>query len=132
LTLIATYALTDTEITLDNRGNQGNRLANVPLHSGSLWANYEFYKGPLSGLGLGMGVYLVDEREGNNEDTIKLPGYGRLDAFAAYKFTLGPTRLTAQVNVNNLTDETYHTTTGFGVNYFGAPRSVLGSIRIEF
>lgn len=134
LSLIATYALTDTEITQDNSGNQGHRLANVPYHSGSLGANYEFYNGPLRGLGLGMGVYLVDEREGNNENTFKLPGYGRLDAFAAYKFTLGPTRLTAQINVNNLTDETYYSTADpFGpLAFFGAPRSVLGSIRMEF
>lgn len=134
LSLIATYALTDSEITKDDFGNQGNRFFNIPEHAGSLWAKYEFHNAPLSGLSLGAGVFLVGQRECDNTNTCELPGYGRVDAFAAYKWTLGPTRLTAQLNVNNLIDKTYFESGGYGFRQAipGAPRSFFGLVRVEF
>ncbi len=133
LSLIATYSLTDSEITKDTFGNQGNRFFNIPEHAGSFWAKYDFHEAPLTGLSLGAGIFLVGQRECDNENTCELPGYGRVDAFAAYKWTLGPTRLTAQLNVNNLLDKTYFESSGYGGQGFpGAPRSFFGLVRVEF
>ncbi|WP_041350774.1 TonB-dependent receptor domain-containing protein [Nitrosococcus watsonii] len=39
--LIGSYAYTATEVLKDDDGNQGNRLPNVPKHSGSVWTTYE-------------------------------------------------------------------------------------------
>ncbi|HNS59350.1 MAG TPA: TonB-dependent receptor, partial [Nitrosomonas europaea] len=68
-----------------------------------------------------------------------LPGYVRLDALAAYRMKLGPTRLTAQVNIRNLLDKRYYESTDPFVNapprvgiYPGAPLTILGSLRLEY
>jgi iron complex outermembrane receptor protein len=42
ISLTAAYAWTDTEITEDGYGNEGNRLPLAPLHSGSVWGKYDF------------------------------------------------------------------------------------------
>jgi len=133
LSLIATYAYTDTEITKDFAGNQGHRLPNAALHSGSLWAKYEFQQDLLQGLSLGAGVYLVGQREGDTANSFQLPGYGRVDAFAAYRFKLGPSRLTVQLNINNLLDKEYFkTASGRSWIQVGEPLTVLGSLRLEY
>ncbi|MGH8612087.1 MAG: TonB-dependent siderophore receptor [Gammaproteobacteria bacterium] len=133
LSVIATYAYTDTEIIKDFGGNQGHRLPNAPLHSGSLWAKYELQQDLLQGLSLGAGVYLVGQREGDTANSFQLPGYGRVDAFAAYRFKLGPSRLTVQLNINNLLDKEYFKTAqGRPWIQVGEPLTVLGSLRVEF
>ncbi|MGH8601385.1 MAG: TonB-dependent siderophore receptor, partial [Gammaproteobacteria bacterium] len=137
LSMIANYAYTDTEITKDNGPNQGHRLQNVPLHSGRVWAKYEVLPEHFD---IGAGVSLVSVREGDNENTFKLPGYVTADAYAAYHWKLGKSRLTAQVNINNFLDKTYYSHSE-PLNFFfgprlmifpGEPLTVLGSIRLEY
>lgn len=99
LSLIATYAYTDVEITKNN--NQGNRLFNVPEQSGSLWAKYDVQQAPFRGLSFGAGVYLLSQREGDNANTYQLPGYGRVDALVKYQLPVGSSRLSFQFNVEN-------------------------------
>lgn len=133
LSLIAAYAYDDIEITKDNRGNQGHRLPAVPLHAGSLWARYDFDGDPTQGLNLGAGVYVRGQRQGDNANSFQLPGYARLDAFAAYRWKLGPSYLTAQVNVTNLLDKTYYDRSNNRLNiHAGEPLTVLGSLRLEY
>lgn len=55
--IIASYAYTDAEITEDNFFSLGNRLANVPENSASLWTTYEIQKGSWQGLGFGTGLF---------------------------------------------------------------------------
>lgn len=93
---------------------------------------------PLRGLSLGAGVYLTGQRDGDNENTFELPGYGRMDAFAAYGWSVGGSRLTAQININNLLDKEYFKVTNvldgnprLGI-LPGDPLTVLGSLRLEF
>ncbi len=132
LSLIATYAYTDAEITKDVN-NQGNRLFNVPRHSGSLWAKYDMQQAPLRGLSLGAGVYLLGQREGDNGNTFQLPGYGRVDALVKYQLPLASSKLSLQFNVENLLDHRYYVAAGgrTSVNP-GASRTFIGSIRLEF
>jgi len=138
LSVIATYAFTDARITANADGNVGNRLPNVPENSGSLWAKYDFAGTPLNGFSLGSGVYVVGQREGDNENTLQLPGYARWDAMASYQFKLGQSRLTAQLNVNNLLDKPYYKATDTidgnprGRVTVGEPRTFMGSIRLEY
>jgi iron complex outermembrane receptor protein len=48
---------------------------------------------------------------------------------------VGKARLTAQLNVNNILDKEFFYSTQFnggGVLFPGAPRTFLGSVRVEF
>jgi iron complex outermembrane receptor protein len=138
LSLIGTYALTDARIIKNNDGNEGNRLPNVPENSGSLWAKYDFNGTPLDGCSLGSGIYVVGQREGDNANTLQLPGYARWDAMAAYRFKVGKTYLTTQLNVNNILDKQYYKNTDVidgnprGRISVGEPLTLMGSVKLEF
>jgi len=138
LSLIASYAFTDARITDDGAGsNQGNRLPNVAEHSGSAWLKYAFQQSALRGLSLGIGSFIAGNREGDNANSYRLPGYVRVDTFAGYTMNLGATKLTTQLNVNNIFDKRYYFA---GAPYYanrawnipGEPLSVMGSIKLEF
>lgn len=140
LSVIASYAYTDAEITRDNSAREGNRINQVPEHALSLWGRYDFAgTSPLSGLTLGFGGVALDGRPGDLVNSFKLPGYVRLDAMAAYRFRLGSSALTAQLNVRNLADTYYFASTEPFTNVsprqgvsVGAPRSIIGAIEVEF
>jgi iron complex outermembrane recepter protein len=140
VSLIGTYAYTDARITKDNPSpdtglsNQGHRLPNAPEHSGSIWAKYAFNHTSLSGLSLGAGVFLVGDREGDNENTYQLPSYARLDAMAGYAWKIGGYRLSTQININNLLDERYYSSSRYGRSsiQLGEPLTVLGSLRLQY
>lgn len=140
LSLIGTYAFIDARITEDDQApaNQGNQLPNVPENSGSLWLKYDLPFASVRGLSFGTGAFVSGEREGDNENTFQLPGYVRWDAMAAYHLNIGPTRVTTQINVNNILDKTYFVASN---TLDGAPRAgitvaepltVMGSIRVEY
>lgn len=129
LNLIATYTYTDTRITEDNDGNQGNQLPNVPKSSGSAWTVYNV----TDRFRLGAGVYVTGRREGDAANTYQIPGYVRLDAMASYKWQVGRSPLTAQININNLLDKDYFTNSNGSLAVLpGAPITVLGSLRLEY
>lgn len=132
LSLIGTYAYTDTKITKDYSGLQGNRLPYVPLHAGSLWLKYDFQQQPLQGLSLGGGVYLADRRFGDAGNSFSDEGYARVDLYAAYRYKLGPTNLTAQLNLNNITDTEYFILRSRANNLPAEPLTVIGSLRLEY
>ncbi len=113
-------------------GNTGNRLLGAPRNFGSFWNTFEFQGGNLKGLKLGAGVVASGEMQGVPENTFQLPGYAIVNLLASYSMKVGPTKLTAQINVDNLLDETYFPGASFGQIHFGAPRTFLGSIRVEF
>ncbi len=134
LSVVATYAHLGSEITKDNGGNQGKRLYNTPKNSGSLWGKYAF-GGDLYGLSAGAGVVVVGDHYGNNANTTVVPGYTRTDAMLAYSWKSGPTKLTAQLNVENLFDKVYYSQGGYSGGesaYPGAPRTVTASIKADF
>lgn len=132
--LITTYAYTDARVTKDNTvstgGLLGKRLPGVPEHQASLWGTYQFTNKFKAGLG---GV-AVGQRQGDAANSYQLPGYVRLDAMAAYTQPIGKTRLTAQINVNNVLDKEYFTgsTSWLPTANVGAPISAMGSLKLEF
>jgi iron complex outermembrane receptor protein len=133
LRLIGTYAYTDAEITKSTAGNEGNRPANVPRHTGTLWGVYEFRDGFLKGLGLGAGVIAVGRRPADNDNTANLPDYVRTDAAIYYKITR---HVDLAVNFRNIFDVRYYETSTFGDPFGGispgAPFSVFGSITARY
>ncbi|MEH2286530.1 TonB-dependent receptor [Nostoc sp.] len=127
--VIATYAYTDAEITEDNQLPVGNLLKNVAPHNASLWTTYEIQRGSLQGLGFGLGLYYVGDRQGDLANSFILPSYFRTDAALYYKRN----NWKAAINIKNLFDERYYETSQVRtVIYPGAPLTVLGTISWEF
>ncbi|MGX2039185.1 TonB-dependent siderophore receptor [Methylocaldum sp. MU1018] len=133
--LIGAYSyLPFAKVTDDGAGeNQGNRLPLAPRHAGSLWSTYEFEGGDLQGLKFGAGVRAVGQREGNPGNSYQLPGYVTVDLMASYGIKVGPSRVSLQLNLDNLIDKTYFLGSNGGSHIqFGAPRTFLGSVRVDF
>lgn len=80
---------------------KGNELPNTPKNSFSLWTTYAV----TDRLTLGGGAFYVDDVWGDLNNTVYVPSYVRYDAMAAYKLTKN---IDLQLNVQNLTNETYY------------------------
>ncbi len=133
LKLIGSYSYTNVKVLKDNNGNMGHALPNVPENSGSIWLNYELPQG----FKVGTGTYIAGKREGNIANNWQLPGYVRWDAMAAYQWKIGKSKMTAQINVNNILDKRYYAFADeYGNARFdampGEPISVLGSLKLEY
>ncbi|WP_026604474.1 TonB-dependent siderophore receptor [Methylomonas sp. 11b] len=114
-------------------GNTGKRLVLDPRHFGSLWNTYEFQTGDLQGLKFGAGVTAVGQRQGDTANTYQLPGYATLNLMASYSMSINSAKLTAQVNADNLLDKHYFAASNDGNQiFYGAPRTFMGSIRVEY
>ena len=101
--IVANYAYTDTEITEDNSGLEGNELFGVPEHNFNLWTTYDIQSGPLEGLGFGIGFNAVGDRFGDNANSFVLEDYFLTNAAISYQrdnWEIG-------VNIRNLFDEDY-------------------------
>lgn len=133
VSLIGSYTYDQAIITKDTyNGNQGNRFNGVAPQVLSLWAKYDTSPGAAEGWTIGAGAYVSAQRQGDDANTWQLPGYGRIDAMLGYRTKLGGQRISAQLNVNNLFDKTYFDNGGFGSAAYGAPRAVIGSVKLEF
>ena len=139
--VIGSYAYTDTRIAEDRFGLRGNRLPDVPLHSGSLWAWYRIGTGAFSRLDAGAGVFAAGLRQGDAQHSFQLPGYARVDAAAAYHWQVGGLRMTTRLNLLNLFDQRYFESSNItdpltqiprlGI-IPGPPLTVLGSIQVTY
>ncbi|NOR70814.1 MAG: TonB-dependent siderophore receptor [Methylomarinum sp.] len=133
--VFANYAYIDSEITQSNGGTQGNRFPNVPEHGGSLWTTYAFQNQHLQGLKVGGGMVARGQREVNQQNNVQMPGYALVNLMAGYEFRVGKSKVSAQLNVDNLLDKRYNpSSAGFGNSRIdvGTPRTFLGSIKLEF
>lgn len=141
LSLIGSYAFTDARVIEDHRSDTaGNRMPNVPEHSGSLWVKYDVngYESP-EDFSFGVGGVAAGQRQGDFANSFQMPGYVRMDAFAAYRMKVGPTKVTTQFNIRNLLDKGYYESTDPNLNIAprlgiapGAPLTAIGSIRVEY
>jgi iron complex outermembrane receptor protein len=101
----------------------------VPENQASLWTTYEIQQGNLQGLGFGLGLFYIGDRQGDLDNSFVLPSYLRTDAAIYYRRD----RLKAAINVRNLFDVTYQNYS-FGrlFNQVGDPLTVIGSLSWEF
>ena len=131
LSVIGAYSYIDGVVTKDNNGLVGQRIANIPYNSGSIWTTYTFHDGGLKGLKFGVGLEYHDHEQdfGSNQG---IPGYALVNAMSGYDWQIGKTKLSAQVNVNNVLDRTYYSSVSYSSAYPGAPINVLASLRLEF
>ncbi|MEM1291584.1 MAG: TonB-dependent siderophore receptor [Cyanobacteria bacterium P01_H01_bin.162] len=128
--VLAGLSLLDAEIEESANFAAGATPPNVPETSASLWTTYEIQSGDLAGLGFGVGLYYVGERQGDNENTFTMDEYLRTDAAIYYRqedFRLG-------LNFRNLFDIDYFESTeaGRGGTIPGEPFTVVGSVSVTF
>ncbi|MEQ1560103.1 MAG: TonB-dependent receptor [Methyloglobulus sp.] len=143
--VIATYANLDTKVlqTNDNSNGQtpmiGSRFFNAPRNTGSIWSTYEILDGDFKGIKIGGGATFRDGQIGCcDTPSYKIPGYATVDLLAAYSLDVGKTKITAQLNINNLLDKHYFAgiftqkdNRNGGVD-FGQPRTFMGAINVQY
>jgi catecholate siderophore receptor len=127
-----TYSYLDGEVTKSNRPFEvGQRLDNLPRHSGSLWVSYIFE----NELTLGGGIQHVGERTSHvrtgptDNIVITTDAYTVLDAFAEYPLL---ENVDLRLNVYNLTNETYFQSFYSGQSIPSATRSAVLSLSATF
>ncbi|NEQ21748.1 MAG: TonB-dependent receptor, partial [Microcoleus sp. SIO2G3] len=96
----------------------------------SLWTTYEIQSGNLQGLGFGLGLFFVDERQGDLANSFEVPSYLRTDVGIFYRRN----NWRAAVNIKNLFDIDYVESTGNDRSRIttGQPFTVIGSVSVEF
>jgi iron complex outermembrane receptor protein len=138
-TLSAGYAHTAARVTASNIPVQvGSRLTNSPDDALNLWSRYDFEDGPLSGLGLGLGVSYIGNRVGllpttaNPTQLLRLPSYTTVDLGLYYRAN---ENMDFTLKVANLLDERYIESAGFTADIQlvpGTPRLATLSGRFKF
>jgi iron complex outermembrane receptor protein len=142
LSVIASYAYTDSEITRDNPNssgvsNHGNRLAFVPEHQAALWLDYSIQSDDAwGGLSFGGGVRYVGQTYGDNANDYDVPGYTLFDAAIRYDFSKADPKLEglkASLNVSNLFDKKYVSSCiGATGCYWGEGRTIYGTLKYSW
>jgi iron complex outermembrane receptor protein len=131
-----TFAHMHARIVDDQSKQLGNRLMNAPFNEGALWLKYDA-DGDLRGLSVAGGFQAVGDRQGDNNSSFQLPSYAIANFMAMYRwqpdFLPLAKNLALQLNIRNLTDETYYTGANSRFSIIpGAPRTFLVSLRAEF
>jgi catecholate siderophore receptor len=103
----------------------GDEFANVPKHSANVWTNYQVSRK----LDVGAGIQVLDRRllRSRSGATTWVPGYNTVNAMASYR--LNPF-VDLQLNLTNLTNETYYDNGRFWVPAPG--RSVVATTSVKF
>jgi TonB-dependent siderophore receptor len=120
--------LLDAEFIERDDPNFGNSPRNAADWQVGLYTSYESQSGPLKNLGLGAGLFAVDDRPVMASSSGTIDGYKRADLHTFYN---GFEHFRISLQVRNLFDEDYLESLGdpSSVNYFGAPTAVL--LRLE-
>lgn len=132
--LQAAYTYTDLRYKKSSPEEQGKRAVYAPRNQASAWLSYDVKSGPLDGLTLGSGVRYVNGITSDRLNTHTLPSWTLVDMAIGYDLSkVGIKGLSAQLNVNNLTDKSYVAAcNSLSYCYFGAERSIVGSVSWKF
>ena len=96
------YTYLDGELLSDSSfGDAGQRLQQLPRHSVSAWNRFDLDER----IGLGFGVIHQSDQFASFSNDVVLPAYWRVDAAAYYTVS---DKLSVQLNIENLFDETYY------------------------
>nr|WP_246085496.1 ferrichrome porin FhuA [Mixta tenebrionis] len=131
--MTASYTWTDAEYTQDTT-LKGNTPVQVPKQMASLWGDYTFNNGALSGLTLGTGGRLIGSSYGDPANTFKVGSAAVWDAVVKYDLgRFGMYGSSVALNVNNLLDREY-VASCFQTNgcFWGAGRQVVATATFRF
>lgn len=137
LELVGALTFLDTRVTKStNLLLLGMRPQAVPDFYGSLWANYTFRSGPITGFTIGAGVRHVGASFGDDGNTLQTAAYTVADLALKYELgnlnrSLNGAALT--LNVNNLFDKEYYSScsSGYFCQYANR-RTVLAGLRYRW
>lgn len=108
------------------RGNDAIRLDQTPRHQFALWNRYNF----TAGWGVGLGVIHQSSQFAAISNTVRLPGFTRVDAGAFWEAN---DRFGLQLNIENLLDQDYFSDAHNNNNIStGAPINARLSARLKF
>ena len=133
LNLTGNVSYIDAKVSKDNNASL---IGTPPLRAprgylGKVFATYALQTGVLQGLGFGGGVFFHSGYE-LDRGAVQTDPYERVDAIVFYR----PPQKTYEftINVRNLLDATYIENPGglSGYNSFGAPATVVGTLRMTF
>ncbi len=100
----AGYTLQDAEVRRTTSAAPASRkTAQVPRHIATLWNRYDLS----DRFGIGLGVYRQSKNFASISNAVVLPAYTRVDAAVFFRISEA---LEAQVNIENLLDETHFPT----------------------
>lgn len=122
------YAWQTGELTATQSATavEGNRLAQLPRHSASLWNRYDFN----DRFGAGLGVVYRGAIFANVDNAVTLPAFTRVDA--AVYWTVSPS-VQLQLNVENLGNTRYFASAHSNSNISpGAPRSAWVTVNFRY
>ncbi|CAM6276658.1 ferrichrome porin FhuA [Escherichia coli] len=131
--VVGSYTYTDAEYTTDTT-YKGNTPVQVPKHMASLWADYTFFDGPLSGLTLGTGGRYTGSSYGDPANSFKVGSYTVVDALVRYDLArVGMAGSNVALHVNNLFDREYVAScfNTYGC-FWGAERQVVATATFRF
>lgn len=104
LSLTASAMYLDAELTKADKKFEGNRPADVPEFSASLWSSYKVQ----DNTNLNLGLIYEGDRYGDAKNTFKKDGYARVDMGVSYKHKYDENLdIIARFNVENLFDTDY-------------------------
>ncbi len=122
------YAWQDGEISTTQSASivAGNRLAQLPRNSASLWNRWDIRRD----FGVGLGIVHRGAIYANVDNKVELPAFTRFDA--AVYWTLNPS-VQLQLNIENLADKRYFASAHSNNNLSpGAPRGAYLSANLSF
>ena len=133
INLTASYTWTDAEYTKDT-DLKGNAPAQVPKNMASLWGDYTFHNGALSGLTLGTGGRFIGSSFGDPANSFKVGSAAVMDAVVKYdlgRFGLNDSSIA--LNINNLLNREYVASCfqTYGC-YWGAERQAVATATFRF
>ena len=126
LNVFAGYTFLDTEFRKSPDPEvEGNELLNVPRHSATLWATYDF----LEKWQIGGGPTYVSSRYNNAANASRIPGHVLWDATLAYQLTKN---FQLRLNAINLTNDLYYSNISGGHVVPGTGRTFIFSTSVKF
>ncbi|UDF31834.1 UNVERIFIED_ORG: TonB-dependent siderophore receptor (plasmid) [Roseateles sp. XES5] len=139
LSLLASYAYSDSEVVRSNRAVEvGREMLRLPEHQGSVWVAYQ--PSAVEGLTLSAGVRALSsyQTDSTYRADLRIPARTLVDIGAEYDFAALGTDFAGtklKVNVTNLFDKEYVShclnITGGSCNY-GAGRAITASLKYSW
>ncbi len=134
--LSANYSYDKAEIVDDgvNSANNGNRLQNAPRHSGALYLSHNLAISGIPGdFRVGGGARYIGTRAGDPENSFTLPDYVVADSFIAWNNQLFGEKTQLKLNLNNLFNKHYYTSSGGNLRVReGETRNLMLEASVEF
>jgi len=133
INMTASYTWTDAQYTKDTN-LKGNAPVQVPKHMASLWGDYTFHSGALSGLTLGTGGRFIGSSFGDPANSFKVGSAAVMDAVVKYdlgRFGLNDSSIA--LNINNLLNREYVASCfeTYGC-FWGAERQAVATATFRF